>query len=101
MLGTHAWVGRCGPGVQTLTLFKTQFSDFHIPFEPEFKIFRPYLRHLTQNHTSFRTRMKLECTSFLLYFKHWQSQSTYDIMESLFKPLGNVAIPSLRQKVMK
>ena len=24
---TDAWVGRCGPGVQTLTLFKTQFSD--------------------------------------------------------------------------
>ena len=32
---------------------------------------------------------------------HWQSQSTYDIMESLFKPLGNVAIPCLTQKVMK
>ena len=30
-----ACVGRCGPGVQTLTLFKTQFSDFHIPFETE------------------------------------------------------------------
>ena len=45
---TDALVGRCGPGVQTLTLFKTQFSDFHIPFETEFKIFRPYLRHLTQ-----------------------------------------------------
>ena len=25
---TDAWVGRCGAGVQTLTLFKTQFSDF-------------------------------------------------------------------------
>ena len=25
-----------------------QFSDFHIPFETEFKIFRPYLGHLTQ-----------------------------------------------------
>ena len=45
---TDAWVARRGPGVQTLTLFKTQFSDFHIPFETEFKIFRPYLRHLTQ-----------------------------------------------------
>ena len=55
---TDAWVGRCGAGVQTLTLFKTQFSDFHIPFETEFKIFRPYLRHLTQSHTLFRTRMK-------------------------------------------
>ena len=43
-----ACVGRCGPGVQTLTLFKTQFSDFHIPFETEFNNFRPYLRHLTQ-----------------------------------------------------
>ena len=45
---TDALVGRCGPGVQTLTPFKTQFSDFHIPFETELKIFRPYLRHLTQ-----------------------------------------------------
>ena len=45
---TDAWVGRCGPGVQTLTLFKTEFSDFHIPFETGFKIFRPYLRHLTE-----------------------------------------------------
>ena len=36
------------PGCSTLTLFKTQFSDFHTPFETEFKIFRLYLRHLTQ-----------------------------------------------------
>ena len=36
-----AWVGRCDPGVQTLTLFKTQFSDFHIPFETEFKFSDP------------------------------------------------------------
>ena len=63
---TDAWVGRCGAGVQTLTLFKTQFSDFPIPFKTEFKIFRPFLRHLTQNHTLFKTRMKLEYTSFLL-----------------------------------
>ena len=55
---TDAWVGRCGLGVQTLTLFKTQFSDFPIAFKTEFKIFRPYLRHLTQNHTLFKTRMK-------------------------------------------
>ena len=53
-----AWVGRCDPDVQTLTLFKTQFSDFPIPFKTEFKIYRPYLRHLTQNHTLFKTRMK-------------------------------------------
>ena len=32
---------------------------------------------------------------------HWQSQSTYDIMESLFKPLAHAVIPRLRQKVMK
>ena len=40
--GTQQMAG-CGPGVQTLTLFKTQFSDFSIPFKTEFKIFRPYL----------------------------------------------------------
>ena len=38
---TDAWVGRCGPGVQTLTLFKTQFSDFPIPFKTEFKFSDP------------------------------------------------------------
>ena len=32
---------------------------------------------------------------------NWQSQSPYDIMESLFKPLAHAAIPCLRQKVMK
>ena len=46
-----AWVGRWGPCVQTLTLFKTQFSDFPIPFKTEFKIFRPFLRHLTQSQS--------------------------------------------------
>ena len=35
---TDAWVGRCGPGVETLTLFKTQFSDFTIPFRTECEI---------------------------------------------------------------
>ena len=55
---TDAWVGRCGPGIQTLTLFKIQFSDFPIPFKTDFKIFRPYLRHLNQNHILFKTRMK-------------------------------------------
>ena len=55
---TDAWVGRCGPGVETLALFKTQFSDFTVPFKTECEIFRPYLRHLTQNHTLFKTRMK-------------------------------------------
>ena len=65
---TDAWVGRCGPGVQTLTLFKTQLSDFPILFETEFKIFRPYLRHLTQNHTLFKARMKYDYNTFLLYF---------------------------------
>ena len=46
---TDAWVERCGPGVETLTLFKTQFSDFPIPLKTECEIFRLYLRHLTQN----------------------------------------------------
>ena len=27
---TDAWVGRCGPGAQTLILFTTQISDFPI-----------------------------------------------------------------------
>ena len=31
----------------------------------------------------------------------WQSQSTHDIMESLFTPLAHATRPCLRQKVMK
>ena len=30
---TDAWVGRCCPGSETLTLFKTQASDFTVPFK--------------------------------------------------------------------
>ena len=37
------WVGSFGPGVQTLILFKTRFSDVLIPFKEEFNISRPYL----------------------------------------------------------
>ena len=40
---TDAWVGRCGPGVQTLTLFKTQFSDFPIPLKQNSKFSGPFL----------------------------------------------------------
>ena len=52
---TGAWVGRCGPGVETLTLFKTQFFDFTIPFITESENLRPSLRNLTQNHTLLKT----------------------------------------------
>ena len=44
--------------MQTLTLVNTYISDFPIPFKAEFKIFRPYLRLLTQNRTVFKTGMK-------------------------------------------
>ena len=46
---TDAWYGGAARGVETLTLFKTQFSDFTVLFKTECEIFRPYLRHLTQN----------------------------------------------------
>ena len=46
---TDAWVGRCGLGVEPLTQFKTKFSDITFPFKIECEIFRPYLRHSTQN----------------------------------------------------
>ena len=45
-------VGRCGPGVLTLTLFKTKISDFATLFKTDFRFFVPCLRHLTQHHTS-------------------------------------------------
>ena len=45
---TAAWVGRCGPGVQTLTLFKTQFSDFPILFKTEFKNFQALSKTFNQ-----------------------------------------------------
>ena len=49
--GTQQMLGYGGAarGVETLTLFKAQFSDFTILFKTECEIFRPYLRHLTQN----------------------------------------------------
>ena len=30
---TNVWVGMCGWGTQTLTLFKTEISDFSTPFK--------------------------------------------------------------------
>ena len=40
---TAGWTGRCGLGVEILTLFKTKLSDFTIPLR-QCEIFRPYLR---------------------------------------------------------
>ena len=50
------------PGDSNTGPVKTQFSDFPIPFKTEF------VRHLTQNHTLFKTKIKQEYTSFSLYF---------------------------------
>ena len=33
------WVGRCGWGAQTLTLFKTNICDFPTPFKTEISDF--------------------------------------------------------------
>ena len=47
----YPWVGRCGPALHTLTLFKTKFTDFPTLFKTEFRFLIPCLRHLTRNHT--------------------------------------------------
>ena len=36
---TEVWVGRCGSGAQTLTLFKTEISDFPTLFKTEISDF--------------------------------------------------------------
>ena len=43
---TESRVGRCGPAAQTLTLFKTQISDFPTLFKTECQFLIPCLRHL-------------------------------------------------------
>ena len=50
-LGREVGHGRSNPD-------RNLFSDFPIPFKTEFKIVRPFLRHLTPNHTLIKTRMK-------------------------------------------
>ena len=55
---TDAWVVRCGPGVQTLTLFKIEFSDFPIPFKTELKKF----------HTLSKTSNEIRILWFLTVF---------------------------------
>ena len=55
---TDAWVGKVRPGHSNPDPVRTQFSESPIPSKTEFKIFIPYLRHLTQNHTLFKTRIK-------------------------------------------
>ena len=49
------WVGRCGWGTQTLTLFKTEISDFPTLFKTEI--------------SDFPTLFKTEISDFLTLFK--------------------------------
>ena len=51
----YPWVGRCGPALHTLTLFKTKIADFPTLFKTEFRFLIPCLRHLTRNHTLCKT----------------------------------------------
>ena len=58
---TDAWLGRCGSGVENLTLFKISLrqNDFT---KTECEIFRPYLRHLTQNQSVHSQTLGLQIT---------------------------------------
>ena len=42
----YPWVGRCGPTPHTLTLFKTNITDFPTLFKTELRFLIPCLRHL-------------------------------------------------------
>ena len=43
----YPWVGRCGAAPHTLTLFKTNITDFPTLFKKEFRFLIPCLRHLS------------------------------------------------------
>ena len=47
----YPWVGRCGAAPHTLTLFKTNITDFPTHFKTEFRFLIPCLGHLTQFKT--------------------------------------------------
>ena len=40
----YPWVGRCGPALHTLTLFKTNIAHFPTLFKTEFRVLIPCLR---------------------------------------------------------
>ena len=42
----YPWVGRCGAAPHTLTLSKTNITDFPTLFKTEFRLLIPCLRHL-------------------------------------------------------
>ena len=42
----YPWVGRCSPAPHTLTLFKTNVTDFPTLFKTELRFLIPCLRHL-------------------------------------------------------
>ena len=42
----YPWMGRCGPAPHTLTLFKTNITDFPTMFKTELRFLIPCLRHL-------------------------------------------------------
>ena len=42
----YPWVGRCGPAPHTLTLFKTNITNFPTLFKTELRFLIPCLRHL-------------------------------------------------------
>ena len=44
----YSRVGRCGPALHTLTLFKTNIADFPTLFKTEIQFLIPCLRHLTR-----------------------------------------------------
>ena len=96
---TAGWTGRCGPGVETLTLFKTKLSDFTIPLR-QCEIFRPYLRHLTKiQQRPFADLEFADYFYFICFVLQKPNNNTSKFI--LFEPLGHVAIPCLGQKLMK
>ena len=98
---TDVWVGRCGWGTQTLTLFKTEISDFPTLSKTASRFFRLRLNTFNQNSLSCFVVMqasgiganKKGCNFGFLYhiYKYKCTRGS----------CSNVRITCLRQKVIK
>ena len=109
---TDVWVGRCGWGAQTLTLFKTEISDFPTLFKTSFRVLRPRLNTFNQKSLSsfvvvqasgVSTNKKGYKFGFLYHFYMFKrTRFPFKCKETQFKTKKVMkSIHRLRQKTMK
>ena len=55
----YLWVGRCGPALHTLTMFKTNITDFLTLFKTELRFLMPFFK-------TFKVMVTRSCVAFLL-----------------------------------